>query len=111
MLEHIRKSLSLGCYKPTSKNNTQNRQEIEAQSTSRKVSVGSEDEDKSAHQGLVLVGGLNLAEAERGDTTQPNVFCYLPHLRTWKQRRSWPERGLRGFAVAKFNSNVVVTGR
>ena len=62
------------------------------------------------HQAILLVGGLTLGEAERGDTTQPNVMCYHPMQRVWKNRSSWPERGLRGFSVAKYDGGVAVTG-
>nr|CAB3259950.1 kelch-like protein 21 [Phallusia mammillata] len=65
---------------------------------------------KAPHQALILIGGLSLGEAERGDTTQPNVMCYHPMERAWKKRAWWPERGLRGFSVTNFNNGVAVTG-
>ena len=62
------------------------------------------------HQALLLIGGLTLGEAERGDTSQPNVMSYHPLDHSWRQRASWPERGLRGFSVTKLDDNVVVSG-
>ena len=62
------------------------------------------------HEAILLIGGLTLGEAERGDISQPNVMCYHPIERLWRHRAPWPERGLRGFSVSKFINNVVVTG-
>ena len=97
VLEQIRQSVS----QPTTS--------YEEKSAAAAADVAVDDE-KSAHRALLLVGGLNLAEAERGDTSKPNVVCYLPDRRVWTTRKSWPERGLRGFSVSKFNSDVIVTG-
>nr|XP_039254785.1 kelch-like protein 30 [Styela clava] len=59
---------------------------------------------------LLLIGGLTLGEAERGDFSQPNVMCYVPRTRAWEIRANWPERKLRGFSVSRFHNNVIVTG-
>ena len=63
-----------------------------------------------SNEALLLIGGLTLGEAERGDISQPNCMCYHPIKRTWRQRAAWPERGLRGFSVSKFENNVIVSG-
>ena len=62
------------------------------------------------YQALLLVGGLSLGEAERGDTTQANVMYYHPITRKWRSKAAWPERGLRGFSVTRLNENVIVSG-
>ena len=62
-------------------------------------------------KGIILIGGLSLGEAEHGDISQPNCVCYIQRKGNWVTKSNWPERGLRGFSVSKYNSDVIVTGK
>ena len=61
--------------------------------------------------GLLIVGGLSLGEAERGDISQPNVMCYSMRDKRWTPKCPWPERGLRGFSVNTCESGLIVAGK
>jgi len=95
VLEKIRKVL---CWSP-----------VEKCSEDLSTAVKDEIYDR-CEKGIILIGGLSLGEAEHGDISQPNCVCYIQRKGNWVTKSNWPERGLRGFSVSKYNSDVIVTG-
>lgn len=79
---------------------------------SEELSTVNKDETyDGCEKGIILIGGLSLGEAEHGDISQPNCVCYIQRKGNWVTKSNWPERGLRGFSVSKYNSDVIVTGK